>query len=262
MLTNLKIGTRLAAGFALILALLLVITGTGLNRMGAMSADTDKIVSHYYAQDRMARDLAEQVFLVSRLIRTVLLMDNQADKQVNAQKVGKAVETFDELARALEASTRSVESRAILAEILKLHTKAREGNGKVLALAMAGKDAEANRMLFGEARASTQALQDSLGRASKYFREQLEKAHIRAAAAHEEATLIMLTVMGLALALGAVLAFLITRSILQPLRTMGAVIETVAQGDLTQRVEIDSKDELGELGRTLNRTNEGLREMV
>ena len=47
-----------------------------------------------------------------------------------------------------------------------------------------------------------------------------------------------------------------------PLKAVGAVIETVAQGDLTRRVELQSRDELGELGRVLNESNEGLRQMV
>ncbi len=45
MLTNLKIGTRMAVGFSLILALLLVITGLGINRMGSLAANTDETVT-------------------------------------------------------------------------------------------------------------------------------------------------------------------------------------------------------------------------
>jgi len=62
----------------------------------------------------------------------------------------------------------------------------------------------------------------------------------------------------LVLGLGRVVQTQVTR----PLQAVGAVIETVAQGDLTCQVEIHSQDELGELGRVLNSTNEGLRKMV
>ena len=262
MLTNLKIGTRLTVGFALILALLLVIAGVGLNRMGAIAADTEKIVTHYNVQNNLARDMSEQIHIVSRLIRTILLMDNLADKKENAARIGKAREAYDELAKKLEASSKSAESKAILTELTALISKARQSNGQVLTLALAGQDKEANRLLFGEARGAVQALQVSLDKASKYFSARVDKAYEDASAAYRQAVTIVITVVVLALVLGAVLAFLITRSITRPLQAMGAVIETVAQGDLTQRVQIDSKDELGELGRILNTTNEGLREMV
>jgi methyl-accepting chemotaxis protein len=262
MLTNLKIGTRLGAGFALILALVLVIAGVGLNRMGSMASDTDRIVTHYYVQDQLARDLSEQVFTISRLIRTILLMDNLKDRQVNVDRIAKADGTYDELARTLEASLQSEEAKGIMKGLTAQLERARQGNAKVIQLAMAMKDKEANQMLFGEARGSTQALQDGLGKASKYFSEQLRIAHGRAQATHQQARILMSTAVVLALLLGAMLALFITRSIVHPLRAVGAVIVTVAQGDLTQRVEVNSKDELGELGRILNTTNEGLREMV
>jgi len=262
MLTNLKIGTRLTTGFALILALLLVIAGVGLNRMGSIAADTERIVTHYNVQNTLARDMSEQIHIVSRLIRTILLMDNLADKKDNAARIAKSRETYDGLAKKLEATTKSAESKAILAETATLLAKARQSNGQVLALALAGQDKEANRLLFGEARGAVQALQASLDKASKFFGERVDKAYEEAKAAHKQAVTIVIAVAVLALLLGVILAILITRSITRPLAAMGAVIETVAQGDLTQRVDITSKDELGDLGRILNTTNEGLREMV
>jgi methyl-accepting chemotaxis protein len=262
MLTNLKIGTRLALGFSLMLALVLFIAGVGLNRMGAIAGDTDRIVLHYYVQDELARDMSEQIFLVSRLIRTLLLMDNLADKKANAERIAQTRGTYDALTRKLEASAESAESKALLAAIAKSLVKARQGNAKVIELALTGQDKEANRLLFGEARGSTQELQDQLGKASRYFSDQLKKAHDRARTAHGQGITLLAIAVALALLLGAFLALVITRSITQPLKAVGAVIKTVAQGDLTQRVELLSRDELGDLGRTLNTTNEGLRAMV
>ena len=262
MLTNLKIGTRLTVGFGLILALLLLIAGVGINRMGSIAADTKQIVTHYNVQNNLARDMAEQIQTVARLLRTVLLMDNLADKQDNAAKMAAARATYDELTKKLDASTKSPESKAIMADIASQATKARAANTQVLELALAGKDKEANRLLFAEARGATTAWQASLDKGSLYFRERVDKAYENAKATEKQAELVVISVGALALLLGALLAFFITRSITQPLAAMGAVIETVAQGDLTQRVEIHSKDELGQLGRILNTTNEGLREMV
>jgi methyl-accepting chemotaxis protein len=262
MLTNLKIGTRLTVSFGLLLALLLVIAGVGINRMSSIAADTERIVTHYNVQNNLARDMSEQIQIVARLLRTVLLMDKVADKKDNAAKMAKARETYDELAKQLEARSKSAESKAILADIASHVAKARAANTQVLELALAGKDKEANRLLFAEARGATAAWQVSLDKGSIYFRERVDKAYETAKATEKQAEIVVISVGALALLLGAVLAFFITRSITQPLAAMGAVIETVAQGDLTQRVQIDSKDELGELGRILNTTNEGLRDMV
>ena len=262
MLTNLKIGTRLAVGFSLILALLLLIAGIGINRMGSLAANTDEIVTHYNRQAALANDMSEQAYVVSRMVRTMLLMDNITDRKQNVERIAKARDAYNAASKELEGTLRSEGSKAIFAKIQDTLTKNRAANSKVLEASLAGRDKEAIRIMFDEARPLDQALQDHLNEATDYFAKSIAKRHEQATASHKEAVGFTLGFAALALVAGIVLAVLITRSITHPLRAVGAVIETVAQGDLTQRVEIDSKDELGDLGRILNSTNEGLREMV
>jgi len=262
MLTNLKIGTRLALGFGTILALLLAVAGIGLNRMGAIETNTEQIVTHYNAQAHMARDMSDQVQSVSRLLRTILLMDNQADKRANVEAIAKARETYDEVAKKLEASNWSQQGKDICAGIDAAKVKARAANNQVTELALAGKNQEAVKVMMGEARGSVSAWQDSINKAVKFFNGKMDEKYAEATAAYKSAVTFMVAGTILALILGAVMAYFTTRSITHPLAAVGEVIQTVAQGDLTQRVEIHSKDELGELGRILNETNEGLREMV
>ena len=262
MLNNLKIGMRLALGFGVILALLLIVAGVGLDRMGGIQTNTEQIVTHYNAQAGMARDMSDQVQTVSRQIRTILIMDSQAEKRSNAESIAKAREIYDELSKKLEATLQSKESKTVFGEIEAAKIKARAANSQVIELALAGKNQDAVKVMMGEARGSVQAWQNSLNKAVKYFNQRVDEKFKGSQASYQTAMILMASGTILALLLGGLIAFLTTRSITTPLRAVGAVIETVAQGDLTQRVEINSKDELGELGRILNTTNEGLREMV
>ena len=63
---------------------------------------------------------------------------------------------------------------------------------------------------------------------------------------------------GIAAGLIAVLAFLLARSIAKPLQASVGVLERVAEGDLTQRMNITSADETGRMATALNRTLESL----
>ena len=65
-----------------------------------------------------------------------------------------------------------------------------------------------------------------------------------------------------ALALGGVLAFLLTRSITAPLRDAVEVARKVAAGELTSRVNAVGKDEIGDLLRALKGMNESLLKIV
>ncbi len=57
-------------------------------------------------------------------------------------------------------------------------------------------------------------------------------------------------------------AFFIQRSIAVPLRQFVQVVERVGQGDLRPQLELSRQDELGDLGRSLDRMARGLREVA
>ncbi|MEH3023372.1 MAG: methyl-accepting chemotaxis protein [Pseudomonas oryzihabitans] len=71
--------------------------------------------------------------------------------------------------------------------------------------------------------------------------------------------LVWLTV---AVALGLLGAWLITRSIVGPLRETVALVETVANGDFTHRQEVTRKDELGALQSSMQRMTVNLRRLI
>jgi len=262
MLTNLKIGTRLGLGFGLILALLMVVMGVGLNRMAVIGENTKEIVEHYSVQEGHVNTMAEKQHINSRLIRTSLLADNAADiKKYNDQRAENRKE-FDESAKALESTLRSAESKALFAKVTDALAKNRTGNAKVSELALAGKNREAGQMLLHEVQPLANALQNDLDKLQAFLKAATKNRYESAKVTEQQATTYMIGISLVALVAGVVLALFITRSVTRPLAAMGAVIETVAHGDLTQKVEIDSRDELGDLGRILNSTNEGLREMV
>lgn len=58
------------------------------------------------------------------------------------------------------------------------------------------------------------------------------------------------------------LSFVITRSIVRPLGRTVQVLDAVAEGDFTQSLTATSRDEVGQLGRALNRTVGLLRHMM
>jgi methyl-accepting chemotaxis protein len=65
-----------------------------------------------------------------------------------------------------------------------------------------------------------------------------------------------------ALALAVALSILVTRSVVRPLSVVVAALGKLAKGDLTATVDINRKDQLGQLGDALNETVESLRATV
>jgi methyl-accepting chemotaxis protein len=59
-------------------------------------------------------------------------------------------------------------------------------------------------------------------------------------------------IMGIAVVAGALVAFFTARKITRPLNETVVALNQVAAGDLTQRVEVRSQDEIGQMGQSLN----------
>lgn len=78
----------------------------------------------------------------------------------------------------------------------------------------------------------------------------------------KNATDIMMIGLILAIVLGIIVAFFITRSITRPIIMGVRFAENIANGDLSQRLEIVQKDEIGQLAAALNNMVEKVKDVV
>nr|WP_160285660.1 methyl-accepting chemotaxis protein [Pseudomonas knackmussii] len=83
----------------------------------------------------------------------------------------------------------------------------------------------------------------------------------RDAAADQAKSLLALASV-LAMVLGTLAAWMITRQIVLPLRESLAAAERIADGDLSQTLKVDRRDELGQLQASMHRMSSSLRELI
>ncbi|HDS1765107.1 methyl-accepting chemotaxis protein [Pseudomonas putida] len=119
---------------------------------------------------------------------------------------------------------------------------------------------------FGDAlRASEQALQSMAEQGTVLLQASqtmtTSQTEVRNAAAAQAKTLLTVATV-LALALGLLAAWTITRQIIIPLRQTLHAAERVASGDLTQSLQVQRRDELGQLQASMHRMTQGLRELI
>ncbi|QWG70344.1 HAMP domain-containing protein (plasmid) [Bacillus mycoides] len=69
-------------------------------------------------------------------------------------------------------------------------------------------------------------------------------------------------IIGASLLLGGIIIFFILRSIINPLRQLVISAQRISRGDLTEKIDIRSKDELGQLGDSFNAMAESLRNII
>ena len=149
-ITNLKLGTRLGLGFAAVLVLLAGVAAAGLNGMSHEKAALDEIVNTNVYKMSLLQDMSESVHVNSRVIRTIVLLEDVAAMEVERKKITDARAAYDKAWDALNSSEASGKDKTIGGKIDTAKIEARTLNNKVLELALSNKDADVIKLLLKE----------------------------------------------------------------------------------------------------------------
>jgi methyl-accepting chemotaxis protein len=247
MFANIKIGIRMTVGFAAVLLLMIVLAFVGINGMSSVEGRLDEIVKDNNYKTRLVNQLSESVHIVARVTRTMVLLSDAQTMAAEHKKLETAREKYNEAWEALNKTDASDKGKAIRAKIKAQQQEARSLTDKVLELANANKDAEATKLLLEEAGPSAQKWQDALDENLALQEENSKNDYEAAQQAYASAHTLMLTLTGVAVALGALIAWLLTRGITRPLVEAVQIANRLAEGDLTVKIGVPSKDETGQV---------------
>jgi len=261
-LFNLKIGARLALAFSVVIALLLVTLGVAISVLNSASTVMDGVVDDRYAQIALSNTIKNVGDRGAMTLGRILLATNpeQQKKYMDEYAAIRVINTAN-LAN-FEKLLHSDETKAIFEE----QTKARKEYGtvvrKVFDLIAAGKRDEA-MVVYQDEMADPQsryyALIDKMvDLQAKSMISDVDNAKDKSRRAKIE----MIAASILAVLLGVGTAYYITRSITRPIGRAIELAESVAAGNLTYRVEVESKDEVGRLITALQRMVDSLHRIV
>jgi len=249
--SDLKIGTKLLGGFALVAVIAGLIGWVGLSGMSDMSK---RSASMYANQLTPIRDLgyANAALLISRVAVGDIFDSKDPDKRQELAGIidaeSKKVDGY------IEAYGKTVLTKEEQETLLKFQTpweQYQKLRAKGIALALSGQDAKATAIFDGEAKLSQAEARKNLRALidiNVRIAEQENKANEAAAATARNMILVFLG-FGVLAAIG--LGMLLARIIGNPLRAMQAAADKLATGDVNVSIELDSKDELGALARAL-----------
>ncbi|MGX9786710.1 methyl-accepting chemotaxis protein [Janthinobacterium lividum] len=261
-LSHLRIGTRLAAGFALVLLLSVISTSYALYSAHVNAEATRQMMEKPLAKERLVSDW--YVLIYSAIARTSMIAKSTDEtlSSVFADTIADSTKQGSELLKKIEALLDSDEEKAIFKSSIAERVKYQDAKTLVMNARKAGNAAQAESAYRDSFAPAAAKYQNNV----KALLSQQRQAIDATAQAIEEANgrsfTLLLTLCALVVALGSVCAWLITRSITQPLKAAVKVAETVADGDLRTHFGTPASDEIGDLMRALHGMNEALRKVV
>lgn len=261
-ISNLKVGTRLAAGFGLVLSLMIVLIGIAIIGFSDIKVSAQRLLDEDWLK-------AEKTSAIESLMRAnaqrsmelVLLTDiNQLNHSFE-----KVTENKNAIASALEILDKLVkrpEGKAMLADFKEKRGVYVSSLDKVVKLAREGQRNEATQIIVSETMPALEKARESIHQLSIFQKKNGDESgkKIEEDIAFSEN---MMVGLGLgAVLLGVFFAYTIARSITRPLHEAVQVARAVADGDLTCRVEVKSTDETGQLMQALKEMSESLVRIV
>ncbi|HEY1043826.1 MAG TPA: methyl-accepting chemotaxis protein [Telluria sp.] len=254
------IGTKLGVGFALLIVMMSVLTGSGVWLLRDFSASTELILEDAIAKERLVNEWQAGAQLNGARIGTLLATTDpvvRTEVESAMQATSKRSAEVQEQLRGLVASGTG---KAMLAEA----TQARLAYNKLRDAAL--RDQADGLVESGPQRtARLAALRAYLANIGELATHQRNKAHTMSIEVEKEGAtgqtiLAVLWLVSIVIAIA--WTILVTRSITRPLRRAMAVAQEVAQGKLSNRDESFSRDETGQLLAALNQMNKDLFRIV
>ena len=259
---NLKIGQRLALGFGVVVALMLVVVTMGLNSLAGMQESIENIVGDNNLKIEALSELRDSEHQLAIAVRDLTLVTDDKAMEAAEARMGKASAEYAKSMAVLRERVRSEAGQKMLADIASAEQAA------VPQFEIARKYGKNN-----ELEAGVKHLTESVAPAVEKWMVAIEKllAHqmrengqeqqeARDAYASARSALLGL---GVAAALAALaIAWTTTRSITRPMNEAVALAQTVAAGDLTSTIAVTSRDETGQLLQALGTMNDKLQDIV
>ncbi|MFC5550767.1 methyl-accepting chemotaxis protein [Massilia aerilata] len=248
-LSNMKVGMRLALGFALVLALMVILTVVGVVRMAQIQNRLDHVVSVNNVVTRLVVDMRNNVSERVTSLRTLTLMTDPADMEPELNRFKEQTGKYDALQQKLAGKfsvEASAEEKALLAQIKDAEGVAMPAIAKASSLYLANNAMDATRVMVKEIRPAQKKWLDALDQLGALEDKQNSQTQTDAEAQFVSARNFMLVLLALAVAMGVAAAYIITRGLLKQLGAepsyTSKIATSIAEGDLSIAIDTKSSD--------------------
>ena len=243
---QLKVGTRLALGFALVLLMLAAVIALGINQLASLDAGTRSMAREAYPKVVLAQNLADRINRTARTVRDLLLLSEpEADKKNFAALATSRKESDEMFARLAEAAHTEEGVRKLQA-FKAAYVRYIGAIDQVLGLHAGGEREAAIAYLLGPARKLQSAVFIASNELIEHHGGSMQTTYEAAEHTYALGRNAMLALGALALLVGAVAATLITRGLLRQLGGEPAyaaeVAGQIAAGNLAVRIETRADD--------------------
>lgn len=262
---NWKIGTRMTAGFSAVVITALALGIFAYAKVSGIERNASEVAAYslpkVYLVGQLQKNLA---VVVAFALQHVASADRQKmdglEARIQAVRSGNS-----ELVSQYEKLIRTDKERSLFQEYGAVRTAFWDCFSEVIRTSKSGtseakqRAADMANARLAPAQEKYEAVADNIVAYNKELADESGKAILEATGNAKTGVAVCVI---LAALLGLATSTLITRSITHPLAAVNKLVTTVAHGDLRSKVDVTSRDELGQMIGTVNEMIDNLRKTV
>nr|WP_271408651.1 methyl-accepting chemotaxis protein [Pseudomonas sp. Q1-7] len=261
MLRNIKIATRTLIFFALVAVLLACQGLFGLRKMSDIRNSGVEVETHWMRSQATAADIALHFAQIrTELLRQLAFKDAQTYRE-SEELIRAAITSIDAGFKAYEPLINGAEERSVFRAARDTFEQYADKLTRLQSLMSDPGDPEL-ALVSRELKSLAPVLNDNLIALREWNRQGASAATRFSAETHASAQAAILTVILVTLAATVVLALMLTRSIVVPIRRAVGFADLIAQGDLRQGIHVDGRDEVARLFCSLSGMRGNLRDTL
>jgi methyl-accepting chemotaxis protein len=262
LLNYIRIGPRLAVGFGSVLSLLLVIVLVSFSGISTLSSRIEDLVSKEFADQNNAAQLLFHVYAnAARMGELVTAADKSEVDALKSDIQEDQIKIDDRFERLIEMAGKG-EGPTSVNEMVAAAGKLMNATAEMYKISAQGDQAASALFFKKELAPLREAYLEKVKAAYNMQSKHIQKAEKDARLVSHRSRLQILAIGAGAVCLGSFAAAAILRSVVSPIKKTMAVLEAVAAGDLSQTLEIESRDEIGTMADSLNTAVTALRKSM
>ncbi|UVO08272.1 methyl-accepting chemotaxis protein [Pectobacterium polonicum] len=262
---NWRIGYRLGIGFTGLIAMLFAVGILSIMKLSGFNQNAKLIVTDTYADTVDANNLRNLINQTVIAYEGLLLVSDDKQLRDALNVIEDIRKNGGALVKKIDQDTQETNDpnlSKIMSDMLLIRNDFIASGNKIIAAMTAG-DRETALAEFHDRLDNTQRqFSEKILHYVDYKDNGMTQMLDVMDADFGDARLFLLAFMGIGALLGAIAAWLITRSVTHPIKQALTVAERVAKGDLTSQVVIERQDETGQLLTALDNMNTSLRHIV
>jgi len=262
---NMKVGSKLILAFLIVSAISAVIGAIGIRNMATINSLADEMYQRQLLGLLHAQNANIDLVYVARAEKNVIIADTQERRNKYVSDYEQNLKQLDDEIEATRPLVSTDKSQLAFARVSDASQDWRKLSRQVVDTAMnepVNASKASAQLSMGEAGVKLDVMDYLLKALVAQERDDAKAEADRTTAIFHQSLVAMLAFVVGGVVLGILLGLVISRTISVPLKKGLELSQAIAAGDLTQKIDIDRKDEIGMVAQSLNRMSLKLREIV